>query len=120
MVHVAKYLAPGDTDAKAHERELEACLDLVQPGWRDELAERRYLPNLTVVNATASAASGGIAGRPGPEVPGVAGLYVAGDWVGNEGWLSDASLASAKRAAELIVQRTAPASAVAARSPVTA
>jgi pyruvate/2-oxoglutarate dehydrogenase complex dihydrolipoamide dehydrogenase (E3) component len=32
----------------------------------------------------------------------VPGLYVVGDWVGAEGLLVDASLASARRAAELI------------------
>ena len=31
--------------------------------------------------------------------------YTTGDWAGDEGWLSDASLASAQRAAELILQK---------------
>ena len=31
---------------------------------------------------------------------------LAGDWAGDEGWLSDASLASAQRAAELVVRDT--------------
>jgi phytoene dehydrogenase-like protein len=38
-------------------------------------------------------------------VPGADGLYVVGDWVGPDGMLADASLASAKRAAALIAQR---------------
>ncbi|HEY7181957.1 MAG TPA: NAD(P)/FAD-dependent oxidoreductase, partial [Blastocatellia bacterium] len=38
-------------------------------------------------------------------VPGVEGLYVAGDWVGPEGMLADASMASAKLAAETIAKR---------------
>ena len=42
------------------------------------------------------------AGRPGVEVPGVRGLCLAGDWIGSEGMLADAALASAKRAAEVI------------------
>lgn len=108
MIHIAKYLAMDDrTDPKETERELEAVLDLAQPGWRDELVERRFLPSMTVVNALATADCGGLAGRPGLEVPGVRNLYVAGDWVGTEGWLSDASMASAKRAAELILERPA-------------
>ncbi len=106
VVHVAKYLAPDDTDAKTHERELEARMDLVQPGWRDELLQRRYLPNITVVSLTATAASGGLAARPEPEVPGIEDLYVAGDWVGDEGWLSDASAASARHVAELVLRKT--------------
>jgi phytoene dehydrogenase-like protein len=104
-IHVAKYLAPDDIDARAHERQLEACLDLVQPGWRDELLQRRYLPNMTVVPFTATAALGGLAARPGPAVEGIENLYVAGDWVGGEGWLSDASAASAKRVAELVLRK---------------
>jgi hypothetical protein len=34
-------------------------------------------------------------------VPGIAGLYLAGDWVGPEGFLADASTASARAAAAL-------------------
>jgi len=102
MIHVAKYLLPDDRrDAAENERELERVLDLTQPGWRDDLVERRSLPNMTVVSALATAELGGIAGRPAPDATGMPGVFVAGDWVGSEGWLSDGSLASAKRAAEL-------------------
>ena len=49
-----------------------------------------------------------VRGRPGadgrgPAVPGTAGLFVAGDWVGPEGMLADASLASARSAARAIL-----------------
>jgi len=102
LVHVAKYLRPGAAqDAKADERELEGVLDLVQPGWRSVLATRRYLPAMTVAHAVVTAAAGRRAGRPGPAVPAVRGCWVAGDWVGTEGMLADASLASARRAARL-------------------
>jgi phytoene dehydrogenase-like protein len=107
VIHVAKYLPSSPaSDAKADERELEALLDLVQPGWREVLVERRFLPRLTVSHALVPAAEGGLNGRPGPAVPGVQNLYIAGDWVGPEGMLADASFASAKQAAELILQRT--------------
>ncbi len=107
-IHVAKYLPAGrPTDAKADERELEATLDLVQPGWRDVVVERRCLPSMIVSHALVTAAAGGIAGRPGPAIPDVAGAYVVGDWVGRDGMLADASLASAKQAATLITQRDA-------------
>jgi phytoene dehydrogenase-like protein len=104
MIHVAEYLPPGPSDAKAVERRLESLLDLIQPGWREVLVERRYLPSMTVTHALVTAKEGGSAGRPGPQVPGTGDLFVAGDWVGPEGMLVDASLASAKRAAELIAQ----------------
>jgi len=105
VIHTAKYLNPTTrTDPKADERELEGLLDLVQPSWREVVVERRFLPSMLVSHAGVTAAAGGYAGRPGPVVPGVRNLYVAGDWVGPEGLLADASLASAKRAAELIVR----------------
>jgi phytoene dehydrogenase-like protein len=111
VIHVAKYLnATAHTEPKADEQELEAVLDLMQPGWREVVAERRFLPNMIVSHAVVA---GGYAGRPGPTVPGVRNLYVAGDWVGPEGLLADASLASAKRAAALIL-RNEPVQAAAA------
>jgi phytoene dehydrogenase-like protein len=103
-LHVAKYLAADDHDAKGHERELESLTDLLQPGWRDELIARRFLPNMNVVGAAARAVDGGLAGRPGVETE-IDGLYLSGDWVGAAGWLTDATMASARRAAELVLQR---------------
>jgi phytoene dehydrogenase-like protein len=103
MIHVAKYLPPDHDDApEAVERELEGLLDLVQAGWRSAVAQRRFLPDLVVMNDTATAARGGTKGRPGPRVSDVPGLFVSGDWVGGEGLLVDASLSSAKQAAEMV------------------
>ena len=112
-IHVAKYLGDA-SDAKRDERQLEAVLDLVQPGWQELIVERRFLPTMTVVGALPAADAGGVSGRPGPQVPGVHNLYVAGDWVGKEGLLADASMASAQRAAQLILQQKAEAVAAAA------
>jgi phytoene dehydrogenase-like protein len=104
LIQTAKYLSPNHHDsAESVERELEALLDLVQPGWREAVVHRRFLPDMIVMNAMPLASLDGIAGRPGAEITDVNGLFVAGDWVGNEGLLVDASLASAKAAAELIV-----------------
>ncbi len=105
VIHAAKYLnAAVRTDPKADEQELEGVLDTIQPGWREVVVERRFLPSMVVSHMLVTAAAGGTAGRPGPAVLGIRNLYVAGDWVGPEGLLADASLASAKRAAELIVR----------------
>jgi len=105
VIHVAKYLDPKRShDAKADERELEGVLDLVQPGWRSLVVERRFLPGMTVAHAVVTAAAGGISGRPSPAVPGTGGVLVAGDWVGPEGMLADASLASARAAARQIAE----------------
>ena len=101
MIHVAKYL-PTDSEEDAHtiEPQLEQVFDLLQPGWRKAVVARRFLPQMTVTNALVT-----MTPRPGPAVPGIEGLYVAGDWVGHEGQLADASFASAKAAAEMIAQR---------------
>lgn len=114
VIHAAKYLGRSAGDARATERELEALMDLIQPGWRELVVQRRYLPDMLVANTLPAATSGGNAGRPGPAVPGSDDLYVVGDWVGPDGMLVDASLASAKRAAQMIVQRAAGASRAAA------
>lgn len=103
LIHAAKYLPPDHNDSsESVEQELEDLLDLVQPGWRDAVVYRRFLPDMIVMNALPLASLGGTRGRPGPQVIDVPGLFVAGDWVGEEGLLVDASLASARRAAELI------------------
>lgn len=107
VIHLAKYLpSEPPSDPACDERELEGLLDQVQPGWRAVLATRRFLPRLTVSHGLVTAAQGGVTGRPGPGVPGIAHLYVAGDWVGPVGMLADASLASAKQAALLALADT--------------
>jgi phytoene dehydrogenase-like protein len=115
LVHVAKYLDPSrPSDGRADERELEALLDRVQPGWRDAVVHRRFLPHLTVANAVVTARAGGLAGRPGPEIPALPRVFVAGDWVGRHGMLADASLASAREAAALALGAASGARAAAA------
>ncbi|MFD0674633.1 phytoene desaturase family protein [Cohnella sp. GCM10027633] len=104
VVHVMKYSPPSEReDAAEDERQLERFLDLIQPGWRDHVVQKRFLPRMTVSHAVVTAAGGGLAGRPGPVVAGRPGLFVAGDWVGAEGMLLHASLASAKEAARCII-----------------
>ena len=106
LIHAGKYLLPGKkTDAKSDQLELEQFLDQCQPGWREEVAVSRYLPQLTVSNALVTAAGNGFAGRPNVEVEGEPGVYLCGDWVGNRGMLCDASFASAKKAAQLILNK---------------
>ena len=56
---------------------------------------------MVVSNAVVTAAAGGLAGRPDLKI--ADNLYVVGDWVGKEGLVSNASFASAKHAAQLIL-----------------
>ena len=108
VIHLTKYLrADEPTEPEADERELLELLDLVQPGWRERLVTQRFLPKMVVSHSLVTAASNGLAGRPGPAVPGVPGLYVAGDWVGPVGMLVDGALASTRQAALVVAAPTA-------------
>lgn len=105
VLHSAKYLEVGKkSDPQADRRDLEELLDTLQPGWRAEIIHERFLPHMLVDSAVALASSGGLTGRPSVTVAGVDALYLAGDWIGNEGWLSDASFASGYAAAKLAGQ----------------
>jgi hypothetical protein len=88
---------------------LEKMADTVQPGWRERLIFDRFLPRMVAVSALASPQSGGLGGRP--QVDRGDGLYLAGDWIGPEGWLTDAAIASgaAAAAAALHMPVSAPA-----------
>lgn len=91
---------------------LEAFVDVVQPGWRSEQLLGRYLPRMTAISALPTPETGGIAGRTPVVVPDAPGLLLAGDWVGGEGLLADASCASgARAAAEALRVVTEPAAA---------
>jgi phytoene dehydrogenase-like protein len=104
LVHIMKYLRPEESaDPKETQLELEALMDLLQPGWRAEVVEQYFLPHMIASNAIVQARHGGLLGRPGPAVPGLSNLYIAGDWVGSEGQVSDACFASASSAARLIM-----------------
>lgn len=94
LISLFKYQSP-QTDAKQDEVQLEQVLDVVQPGWRNELITRQYLPKMTVVHDFPHLKRIEV---PGPAVPEIEGLYVAGDWVSHGELLVDASVASAKRA----------------------
>lgn len=89
--------------------ELESMADIVQPGWREQATLQRFLPRMVAVSAIPSAAGGGLAGRP--EVDRGEGLYLAGDWLGPEGWLVDAAISSGAAAAVAALRSRVPASA---------
>ena len=103
LIHLMKYLPPARSDSPGDgdgaERELEAVADHVQPGWRDRVITRRFLPRLVSSNAVVAAGTR----RPAVDATGVPGVYLAGDWVGGEGMLADAAIASARAAAARIV-----------------
>jgi phytoene dehydrogenase-like protein len=110
VLHAVKQLDPRQPgDPREDERDLEAFLDELQPGWRDHVVDRACLPRMTAAGLLPTAKTGGFAGRPAPRVPGMDGVYLAGDWVGAEGYQLDAAMASADHTAKLVLgTRTAP------------
>jgi phytoene dehydrogenase-like protein len=99
VVHILKYLSPDSEDRASTETELEEFLDVVQPGWRAHVLQRRFLPSMLVAHTVPLAEYGGTAGRPTVGAAGLANVFLAGDWVGTEGMLADSSAASAEQAA---------------------
>jgi phytoene dehydrogenase-like protein len=107
LVHVLRYLGPSPSRGAEDERELEGLLDLIQPGWRDQVVMRRFMPEIAVAGALPSVSWEQRDGPRGPWVPGVDGLFVAGDWVGPDGMLADRAIVSGARAGRTAALRPA-------------
>ncbi len=107
LVHVLKYLTEAEAadrdQARATQIELEAFLDLLEPGWRARVAHRRFLPRMVVSGALAEP---GLV-FPGPELAGRPGLYLAGDWTEPDDILANASFVAGRRVAKLVSARAA-------------
>ncbi len=106
VLHVMRYNDnEAIRDAKSDEGELTCLLDLLEPGWDREVVAIRFSPNVLVAHDSRTIRHRGAGPAPSPIVPEVHGLYVAGDWVGLEGRLADAGMASAKQAAQEVLRR---------------
>jgi len=104
VIHLFKQLDPrAPTDPHEDVAELEALLDQVQPGWREVVVERRFLPRMLGSSLLPLATRRGLAGRPAHRSQDVPNIYFAGDWVGPRGYLADASFDSARESAHLIL-----------------
>jgi phytoene dehydrogenase-like protein len=112
VVCLMKYLRGEAGQAAAgDEAELETFLDQLQPGWREHVIARRFLPRMTVCPTLPRADDGGLLGRPGVSLGEQSNIFLVGDWVGPVGTLADAAAASAEQAATPALARlgTAPA-----------
>ena len=89
-----------DSDPKKDRQQLENALELVQPGWKQEVIAQQFLPRMTVVHDFMHMNR---KENPGPAIPEIKGLYVAGDWASHGEYLVDGAAASAKRAAMSIL-----------------
>jgi hypothetical protein len=93
----------GARDAELDRVDLEAHLALAGVKTA-EVEARRFLARMVVAGCAPLAVRGGLAGRVAENDSGVPGMYLAGDWVGRHGLLSDAALASGRREALLAAE----------------
>jgi phytoene dehydrogenase-like protein len=100
MVHVSRYLAAGEAPRANAIEELELYADLAMPGWRAFEKKRQTLRGIAVANAVVRWDQP----RPGVRLADAPGVFIAGDWVGATGMLSDAAAASALQAAAEMVR----------------
>lgn len=107
VVSLMRYLAPGERPAHDELRtELRDHAHLA--GIADEdIVASRMLHRMVVSGALATVEHGGMAGRVPVGGSGVEGVALAGDWVGPDGHLLDAAMASASAAAQLALARVA-------------
>jgi phytoene dehydrogenase-like protein len=104
VVQVMKYLGHSQSNrSQAVELELEDFLDRLQPDWRQYTLAKRFIPGVTVAHCVPRAQENGLAGRPSVAVSEQPHIFLAGDWVGPEGLLADASAASAQESARRVL-----------------
>jgi phytoene dehydrogenase-like protein len=65
----------------------------------DDITTSRFLARMRVSSTMPRAATGGLSGRPVVTASGLPRVFLAGDWIGRHGLLSDAALASGHAAA---------------------
>lgn len=94
VLHVMEYLAP-DASTAGIEAGLEAWLDGLQPGWREEVLHRAYAPALIVQHT-----------RPGDrlQVEAPEGVFVATDGQ-NDALLADGVILAGAEAADAAIRR---------------
>lgn len=101
VMHLIKYNGCAKSDPNADRRVLEETMSLLHPDWQKEVVAQQYLPNMVVVHNYPH--MGQTDPFPGPVVPEIRGLYVAGDWASHGEMLTDAAAASARRAVQHIL-----------------
>jgi glycine/D-amino acid oxidase-like deaminating enzyme len=104
VLQMVRYLDIDEPTGAAHRPRMEALLDQAAPRWRDLVVDARFLPAMAVSPDAGLAATGGLSGRVPVDASGVGGLFLAGDWVGEHGYLAHASLHSAAAAARMVVR----------------
>lgn len=117
LVHVLRYQEPGHSASPEQDRdELRqvAALVGIENG---RIEEERFLRRMVVCGGYPLATEGGLSTRPPVSVEDRPGLFVAGDWVGPTGFLTDAALASGVQAGRQAAAETTTTTTDAGRRP---
>ena len=102
LMHLARYLEPGEQPTLEHFEAVREIADAMQPGWRDHVGYEQRLSGAIVAHDIPRAENRGR--RTASVIPDTRGVFLAGDWVGGEGLLADAAAASARSAAAAAVK----------------
>ena len=105
VVHAMRYLhaAEKPTSAAARAELEEHCrLAGIDPAAAEEV---RYLHRMVACGALPTPGGGGLAGRPDVADTGHEGVFMAGDWLGRDGHLADAALATGEAAGRRAADR---------------
>jgi phytoene dehydrogenase-like protein len=100
VVSVLRY---GARSAELDRPDMESMLRHVGVS-EDDIVVQRFLARMVVAGTAPRPQTGGMAGRPAVTDTGLPGVFMAGDWVGPDGLLADAALASGQAAARLAVR----------------
>lgn len=103
LIHLAVYLGE-ETGSKHHEDRLLALLDQLQPGWREELIYKRFLPNMIASNGIPSAELNGANGIASVELTSATNVFLSGDYVGSGALLADSAVKTALESAHKILE----------------
>ena len=97
LMHLARYFGPADPISTDHFEDLRRIADSFHPTWREQLVHEQRLSGATVAYDFPRIDRAGRRTEIGlPDAPGV---FLAGDWIGDEGMLADAAAASGRAAA---------------------
>jgi hypothetical protein len=100
MAHLVRYLGPEEAPNVETFQDLERLADRLLPEWRSHEARRQRLVGMTVSHELPRWQNRGR--RAEVAVADAPGLFLAGDWLGDEGMLADAAVASARVAAKQV------------------
>ncbi|WP_058309128.1 FAD-dependent oxidoreductase [Gracilibacillus massiliensis] len=101
VLHVFKYHHPDEQIDSTHDNILlEQFLDKLQPGWKQYLITKRFLPHITVNQRLPQLGDKQKLSALKSSLPRI---YLAGDWASSDSILAEGAVSSGKQAAEELI-----------------